>query len=64
MFGLKKKSPTLPFTHADNCKILRADPTVQIPWSDVETGHWRTVCQCRPRTSTRSPPTVVFGSTL
>jgi hypothetical protein len=30
--------------HADNCKILKADPGVQIEWSDVETGHWRAVC--------------------
>jgi hypothetical protein len=46
MFGLKKRGPTRPFTHADNCKILKADPTVQIQWSEVETGHWRAVCQC------------------
>jgi hypothetical protein len=46
MFGLKKKGPTRPFTHADNCKIMKADPTVQIQWSEVETGHWRAVCQC------------------
>ena len=44
MFGLKKRGPTRPFTHADNCKILKADPTVQIQWSEVETG--RAVCQC------------------
>jgi hypothetical protein len=46
MFGLKKRGPTRPFTHADNCKILEADPSVQIQWSEVETGHWRAVCQC------------------
>ena len=46
MFGLKKRGPTRPFTHADNCKILNADPTVQIQWSEVETGHWRALCQC------------------
>lgn len=46
MFGLKKRGPTRPFTHADNCKILEADPTIQIQWSEVETGHWRAVCQC------------------
>jgi hypothetical protein len=46
MFGLKKRGPTWPFTHADNCTILKADPTVQIQWSEVETGHWRAVCQC------------------
>jgi hypothetical protein len=46
MFGLKKRGPTRPFTRADNCKILKADPTVRIRWSEVETGHWRAVCQC------------------
>jgi len=46
MFGLKKKGPTQPFTHADSCKILKADPTVQIQWSEVETGHWRATCMC------------------
>jgi hypothetical protein len=25
---------------------LETDPTVQIQWSEVETGHWRAVCQC------------------
>ena len=45
MFGLKKKrGPTQPFTHADDCKILEADPDVQIEWSEVETGHWEAVC--------------------
>ena len=46
MFGLKKKGPTQPFTHADDCKIVKADPTVQIEWSEVERGHWREVCVC------------------
>jgi hypothetical protein len=46
MFGLKKRGPTRPFTHADDCKIVRANPHVEIQWSEVETGHWRAVCQC------------------
>ena len=25
---------------------MKADPTPQINWSEVETGHWRVVCQC------------------
>ena len=45
MFGLKR-GPTRPFTHAESCKILKADPGVEIKWSEVETGHWRGVCQC------------------
>jgi len=49
--------------HADNCKILKADPGVQIEWSEVETGHWRAVCQCGPRMSAPTPPSVVLGAT-
>jgi hypothetical protein len=26
MFGRTKRGPTRPFVHADNCKILKADP--------------------------------------
>jgi hypothetical protein len=47
MFGLRKKSgPTQPFTHADDCKIVKADPDVQIEWSEVATGHWEARCVC------------------
>ena len=42
----KEEGPTRPFTHADNCKILKADPTDWIEWSELENGHWRAVCQC------------------
>jgi hypothetical protein len=27
-------------------RFLEANPTVQIQWSEVETRHWRAVCQC------------------
>ena len=46
MFGLRKKGPIRPFTHADNCKIMKAESHRQIKSSEVETGHWRAVCQC------------------
>src|SRR6266550_3830385 len=46
MFGLSKKGPTQPFVHADDCKILKAEPGVVIPWSEVETGHWQAECRC------------------
>jgi hypothetical protein len=47
MFGLAKKRPILPaFTHADDCKILKADPGVEIPWNEVETGLWKAECVC------------------
>ena len=46
MFGLRKKGPTRPFSHADNCPIVRADPGVEIQWQEVETGLWVAECQC------------------
>ena len=47
MFGHKKENgPTQPFTHADDCKILKADPTTQIEWVEVSAGHWEAVCAC------------------
>jgi hypothetical protein len=38
--------PDTPFEHGPNCMVLRADPTVVIPWSEVETRHWVRTCQC------------------
>jgi hypothetical protein len=38
--------PGGPFSHSDDCRILRADPSVSIPWSEVERGHWVRTCQC------------------
>jgi hypothetical protein len=48
MFGLKKGAslPTRPFAHTDDCKIAEADPRVELPWSEVEGGHWERVCVC------------------
>lgn len=46
MFGLKKKGPSKAFEHADDCKILKADPGTQIPWNEVETGYWVAECVC------------------
>jgi hypothetical protein len=47
MLGLLwKKGPTRPFTHADDCKILKSDPDVQIEWSEIEGGYWEAVCVC------------------
>jgi hypothetical protein len=44
MFGLKKMGPIRPFDHAEHCKILKADPGVEIEWSELERGHWRATC--------------------
>jgi hypothetical protein len=58
MFGLKKnRAPTQPFTHADDCKIVKADPTTQIEWWRSRPGHWEAVCQCGAE-DYREPPTV------
>jgi hypothetical protein len=48
MFEKKKRytPPDTPFTHADDCRIKRADPTVEIPWSRLEYGVWRRECRC------------------
>ena len=47
MLGLsKKKGPTRPFSHAQDCKILKADPASRFPWQEIETGHWVAECQC------------------
>ena len=36
MLGFKKKGgPTRPFSHATDCKILKADPDVEIPWQET-----------------------------
>jgi hypothetical protein len=65
MFGFKKKGgPDRPFMHAPTCKIMKADPTTEIPWQEVETGLWVAQCVSGRNTSARRPPTVVLGSTL
>ena len=47
MFGLRKrKPPNKPFTHADDCPIVKADPDVEIPWSYLGEGFWRAECVC------------------
>jgi len=45
MFG-RKKGPTKPFTHSDDCAILKADPNVEIPWSEIRRGVWKAKCVC------------------
>ena len=46
MFGFKKKGPTQQFVHANNCRIVKADPTVEIPWSYLGEGLWKAECVC------------------
>ena len=40
MFGKRKGGPIRAFTHTIDCKILKADPGVRIPWQEIETGLW------------------------
>ncbi len=42
----KKKGPDKPFAHSEDCKILKADPGVQIEWSEEQRGHWVARCVC------------------
>jgi hypothetical protein len=47
MFGVReRKGPSRAFTHTPECKIVKADPGVEIPWQEVERGHWQAICQC------------------
>jgi hypothetical protein len=51
------------FEHADDCKILKADPGVEIEWSEIETGYWVTQRMCGKEYHRDPSPTGVFGST-
>jgi hypothetical protein len=42
----KKKAPDEPFTHAPDCKTVRSDPGVQIPWGEIRSGVWEARCVC------------------
>ena len=46
IFKEKHRPPDVPFQHSDNCKILEADPGVDIQWSEIRSGYWEAVCQC------------------
>ena len=46
MMRRRKKGPDQPFAHADDCKIVHADPGVQIPWSEIRRGVWEARCVC------------------
>ena len=46
MFTRKRKQPTKPFIHAEDCQIFKADPSVQIPWNYEGDGFWKAECVC------------------
>jgi hypothetical protein len=53
MFGKRKKPPDtkIPFSHAPDCPIVRADPGYQPQWEEAEEdGGWRRICQCGSET--------------
>jgi hypothetical protein len=54
MFGRRKKGPDKTFVHSEDCRILAADPDVEIPWNEVETGHWRAECVVHDRVPQRA----------
>jgi hypothetical protein len=63
VFRRKRNAPSTPFTHAEDGRILRTDPSVEIPWNYVG-GRTRRQSACaRPSTSVSPSPTTVFGST-
>jgi hypothetical protein len=45
VFG-RKKGPDEPFQHAEDCKIVHADPGVRILWSEIRRGVWEAGCVC------------------
>jgi hypothetical protein len=46
MFKKRYRPPDAPFDHAEDCKIAKADPGFEPPWSEVETGYWVRECVC------------------
>jgi hypothetical protein len=47
MFRKKQGGPPdRPFSHSEDCRIARADPDVEIPWSRTEGRRWQRICQC------------------
>lgn len=47
MFHRKKgPEPDKAFSHNEDCKIVRVDPDVKIPWSEIRRGVWEARCVC------------------
>jgi hypothetical protein len=65
MFGLKKKKgPTQPFTHANDCKIMRPTPPSRSSGRRSRRGTGRRSARAGPNTSmTPSPRIRATGST-
>ena len=52
MFGKKNRDwlHAGPFSHADGCRVLRADPTIVIEWQRIEGRRWQRICECGTET--------------
>ena len=62
MFGKEKiRPPDTEFIHGHDCKILRADPSTSIPWSEMERGLWERRC-VQLRVLAASQPLAASGS--
>jgi hypothetical protein len=61
MFGPRKNGLTRPFTHADSCKILAADPTTGIMCQTWRPAIGRQCVNAGRSTFTRRPLTAEFG---
>jgi hypothetical protein len=77
MFGRTKTTettgpPQKAFVHSDDCKLVRVDSGLEIPWNEVRAGDWEARCVCgvegwhapdagrgpqRPHTTRRPPAT-------
>jgi hypothetical protein len=55
MFGSQEGGRADPAVHArPDCKLMKADPTTEIKWQEVEAGLWVAECQMREGIRTRS----------
>jgi len=60
-FGKKNRytPPDTPFAHSEDCKIVKADPNVELPWSRLEYGLWKRECACSYETWQEPAPSRV-----
>ena len=58
----KKKGPDEPFARSDDCKILAADPDVQIAWSEIGVESGRHAVSAGSSITTIPSPIAVSGS--
>lgn len=42
----RKRGPNKSFVHAEGCRIVQTDPSVEIPWNCDGDGLWKAECVC------------------